>query len=686
MANSWHLPRGRRYYGELLMPPLHPTGPSLIHDLISLSLQITDACKRSSSYSQRGNVAALSRRISVLLLFLHDLRDSHTLPPSAIVAFSELHVILQGFKLLAQDCAESSRISLLVEHRRLSELFHRLTTEMATALEIVPLPLLDDVSSEMREQMELLVKHTKKAKMHVDAKDSRLYLQVRRAMGQIERKEAPEGEKLDYIFRSLELFNAADCEREIEKLEAEQDDENMWDAASKYKLQDRKVPLSDLVSFVRYGKCVLYGASEALKIVMPMEDGVTGASSTGPEDLEIPIPEDFLCPISLELMKDPVIVATGQTYDRLAISRWIFDSNNRTCPKSGLPLSHTTLIPNCALRSLIHLWCIQNNVFTNAASGKPGEFSHLHSHRRSSSGVTATPTSVEATKLTVDLLLRQLLSASCDTQRHIAGELRVLAKCSAENRKVMAEVGAIPPLITLLSSSDIRTQEHAVAAILNLSIYGANKERIVELGALEQLMSLVERGSSDAVRENAAASLFSLSRLTQAAEQMGKRTETIRALLRMVKDGSPRGRRDAASAIFNMAVFEPNRELIVRAGAIETLVETLASLSLPDREIIEEELVAVLAVLACTKVGRKAITSMGDTALPMLGEVLRIGGAKARENAAAILLCLCRHEGECVMGTVLRLVDILTSLQSLLSHGTPRAKRKAASLIRVLLC
>jgi hypothetical protein len=27
-------------------------------------------------------------------------------------------------------------------------------------------------------------------------------------------------------------------------------------------------------------------------------------------------PDDFRCPISLELMTDPVILATGQTFDR----------------------------------------------------------------------------------------------------------------------------------------------------------------------------------------------------------------------------------------------------------------------------------------------------------------------------------------------------------------------------------
>ncbi|XP_020217505.1 U-box domain-containing protein 4-like [Cajanus cajan] len=37
----------------------------------------------------------------------------------------------------------------------------------------------------------------------------------------------------------------------------------------------------------------------------------------------VPIPADFCCPLSLELMTDPVIVASGQTYERAYIKNWI---------------------------------------------------------------------------------------------------------------------------------------------------------------------------------------------------------------------------------------------------------------------------------------------------------------------------------------------------------------------------
>ena len=35
------------------------------------------------------------------------------------------------------------------------------------------------------------------------------------------------------------------------------------------------------------------------------------------------VPSHFLCPISLQIMRDPVTLPTGISYDRAAISRWL---------------------------------------------------------------------------------------------------------------------------------------------------------------------------------------------------------------------------------------------------------------------------------------------------------------------------------------------------------------------------
>lgn len=75
-------------------------------------------------------------------------------------------------------------------------------------------------------------------------------------------------------------------------------------------------------------------------------------------------PPHFLCPVSMELMKDPVMVATGHTYDRPSIKRWL-EQGHKTCPVTGSRLRNLDLLPNFALRSAISEWAAANNVKLN---------------------------------------------------------------------------------------------------------------------------------------------------------------------------------------------------------------------------------------------------------------------------------------------------------------------------------
>lgn len=84
-------------------------------------------------------------------------------------------------------------------------------------------------------------------------------------------------------------------------------------------------------------------------------------SSPSSQSLISNIPDEFHCPISLDLMGDSVIVASGHTYDRNSTAQWI-NSGHSTCPKSGKKLIHMALIPNYALKSLMQQWCQDNNV------------------------------------------------------------------------------------------------------------------------------------------------------------------------------------------------------------------------------------------------------------------------------------------------------------------------------------
>ena len=62
-------------------------------------------------------------------------------------------------------------------------------------------------------------------------------------------------------------------------------------------------------------------------------------------------PVEMQCPISHEIMKDPVLCADGHTYERSCIEEWM--KHNVTSPLTGKELASTNLVPNHALRSLI---------------------------------------------------------------------------------------------------------------------------------------------------------------------------------------------------------------------------------------------------------------------------------------------------------------------------------------------
>ncbi|XP_055456565.1 WD repeat, SAM and U-box domain-containing protein 1 isoform X3 [Psammomys obesus] len=67
------------------------------------------------------------------------------------------------------------------------------------------------------------------------------------------------------------------------------------------------------------------------------------------------IPDEFICPITRELMKDPVIASDGYSYEREAMENWIH-KKKRTSPMTNLVLPSLVLTPNRTLKMAINRW------------------------------------------------------------------------------------------------------------------------------------------------------------------------------------------------------------------------------------------------------------------------------------------------------------------------------------------
>ena len=57
------------------------------------------------------------------------------------------------------------------------------------------------------------------------------------------------------------------------------------------------------------------------------------------------VPNEYLCPITMDLMRDPVIAMDGHTYDRKAISSWLTKSQKSPKTNTLLPSKQVHIVP-----------------------------------------------------------------------------------------------------------------------------------------------------------------------------------------------------------------------------------------------------------------------------------------------------------------------------------------------------
>lgn len=94
-----------------------------------------------------------------------------------------------------------------------------------------------------------------------------------------------------------------------------------------------------------------------------------GDSDLGPQSddsfLRIePIYDAFLCPLTKQVMQDPVTLENGQTFEREAIEKWLRECKESgrkpICPRTLRELRSTELSPSIALRHTIEEWSARN--------------------------------------------------------------------------------------------------------------------------------------------------------------------------------------------------------------------------------------------------------------------------------------------------------------------------------------
>ncbi|XP_051143864.1 U-box domain-containing protein 1-like [Andrographis paniculata] len=656
-----------------------PAG-SLLELLIQICNELSSLEKKS--FIQIKNISNMARRIRRLYSLFEEVSEvDKPLPPSTILCLTELLSVFQRVKILTESCRDDSLLWNLLQTEYISNQFYALVKMMVRALDILPLSLLP-LTADTREQVELLHKQAKRDQLFVDQREIQRRDEINQLMSifstQINKKnkELIDLRRAGDVLGSVGLRSPSEFDEEMSKLEAE---------AKKQAGTGGLIVISNiknLISLISFVKLTIFSQDDHLKAHEDPKKRKIPMHGAGYQlSLSHSMPDEFRCPISLDLMNDPVIIASGHTYDRNSIAQWI-NTGHHTCPKSGQKLIHMALIPNFALKSLIHQWRLENNIpilESTSSSDVEGNTLKKRSSETLIDHISATKGVTDAVKMTAEFLVGKLATGSADIRRQAAYELRLLAKSGTDNRRIIAEAGAIPFLSTLLCSRDSRIQENSVTALLNLSIHNNNKVLIMAAGALDNIVEVLQSGLTTEAKENAAASIFSLSLMDEYKITIGAHPRVIPALVQLLGEASATGKRDAATALFNLAVISVNREKVILAGAVPLLIGLLTD----DKAGITDDALALLALLLGCPEGLEEIKK-NKVFVPILIELLRFGSSKGKENSITLLLGLCKDGGEEVARRLLMNPRSIPSLQSLATDGSLRARRKAHAVLRIL--
>ncbi|KAJ0709163.1 putative U box domain, armadillo-like helical, Zinc finger, RING/FYVE/PHD-type [Helianthus annuus] len=393
--------------------------------------------------------------------------------------------------------------------------------------------------------------------------------------------------------------------------------------------------------------------------------------------------DEFICPISGSLMFDPVIVSSGQTFERTSVVVCHHLNFVPLLPDGSKP-DFSTVIPNLALKKAITSWCTSNR--TDSPSHAP-DYNLIEASVRKL--MTSDEDDVRIRVSERDLINKmaekpQVMLTHAATQlnpQFVDNHRRFYSSSSEESVIANVPVPDTPPLplvtrpscysssvsastsseivvdetlnpnpsstisdeenlCTKLQSIDVVEQQQSVILLRKLT--RTDEKARVSICTLQLLGSLRECVvSRDAVvQTNAVAALVNLS-LEKRNKVKIVRSGIVPPLIDVLKSGFDESREHAAGALFSLALEEENKMAIGVLGALQPLLHTLHS----DSERTRHDSALALYHLSLVQSNRVKLVKLGavSTLLTMLETGL----------AGRVLLVLCNlaasNEGKSVL-------------------------------------
>ncbi|XP_058205333.1 E3 ubiquitin-protein ligase PUB22-like [Rhododendron vialii] len=390
---------------------------------------------------------------------------------------------------------------------------------------------------------------------------------------------------------------------------------------------------------------------------------------------EIEVPPFFLCPISLEMMKDPVTIPTGITYDRESIEKWLFTNKNKNCPVTKQVLSNPDLTPNHNLRRVIQSWCTLN----------------------ASHGIERVPTpKAPVNKSQIIKLLKD--AKSPQMQIKCLKRLRSIASTSETNKRCIESSGGVDFLASLVKNNNTSTtsleacdhdgleftkpSDEALSILFSLQL---SESALKSLNAkngefIQSLINVLQVGCYES-RAYAVLLLNSILEVEEPAQLVALKPEFFVGLVQILHDQiSPKASKAALQLLINVGPWGRNKLKAAEAGTVKVLVDLLLDSS--EKRACEMILTA-LDQLCQRADGRAELLKHGAGLAVVSKKILRVSKVGS-ERAVRILLSISKYSASPTVVQEMLQLGVASKLCLVLQVDSgSKAKEKAREVLKL---
>ncbi|RCV08163.1 hypothetical protein SETIT_1G304100v2 [Setaria italica] len=339
-----------------------------------------------------------------------------------------------------------------------------------------------------------------------------------------------------------------------------------------------------------------------------------------------PLYDAFFCPLTNEIMTDPVTIESGVTCDRRAIEEYIerfsVSSEPVYCPVTKMPMQSKTVMSNASLKSVIEEWTMRNEamrvrIARTALSLSTADTMVLEAmhelkllaklrwknrelmHKIGVTKFLARLLDNHNAQIQCDALELLCLLAEDEEGRDIIGKTKAIARTIkllssnttderhaaisfllelSKSQLLLENIGSTPGSILILTTMKINNSDDPIAAekagalLKNLEKCAKNIKHMAESGYLEPLQRHLVEGSEEMQMEM----VSFLSELVQEQElTIDINRSTSEILIKMTHSCNPMVRKAAFDVLVQLSLHRPNSKMLVDAGAVPVMIEEL---------------------------------------------------------------------------------------------------------------